>query len=185
MNFEVPFACALTGMWNYLLRRILALPAATALEKRLLVTTWKFLGSVSIMACASFYTAQLQRNVQQATFPLALQPSLCVLQTSPPTVTTITTVATITTVTSTTTAVIITITNTTATGYSQGGPQIGICNRVQNSGCPGNIRKMYVRCPYPHKSELGEGTHGAWPLRAVLYSNSCAANPWHGHLTYL
>ena len=76
----------------------------------------EILGSVSIMACASFYTAQLQRNVQQATFPLALQPSLCVLQTSPPTVTTITTVATITTVTSTTTAVIITITNTTATG---------------------------------------------------------------------
>ena len=35
------------------------------------------------------------------------------------------------------------------------------------------------------KPELGEGTHGAGPFRAVLYSNSCAANLWHGHLTYL
>ena len=39
--------------------------------------------------------------------------------------------------------------------------------------------------PHPHKSELGVGTHGAGPLRAVLYTNSFAANLWHGHLTYL
>ena len=26
----------------------------------------------------------------------------------------------------------------------RGGPQIGICNGVQNSGCSGNIREKYV-----------------------------------------
>ena len=67
----------------------------------------------------------------------------------------------------------------------RGGPQIGICNGVQNSKCPGNIRKIYIGCPHPHKPELGEGTHGVGPFRAVLYSNSCTANLWHGHLTYL
>ena len=73
----------------------------------------------------------------------------------------------------------------TVTGCSQeGGPQIGICNGVQNSRCPGNIRNIYIGCPH-HKPELGEGTHGAGPFRAVLYSNSCAANLWHGPLTYL
>ena len=72
------------------------------------------------------------------------------------------------------------------TGCSQeGGPKQGFVMGVQNSRCPGNTRKIYIGCPYPHKSELGEGTHGAGPLRAVLYSNSCAANLWHGHLTYL
>ena len=65
------------------------------------------------------------------------------------------------------------------------GPQIGICNGVQNSQCPGNIRKIYIGCPHPHKPKLGEGTHGAGPFRAVLCSNSFAANLWHGHLTYL
>ena len=74
----------------------------------------------------------------------------------------------------------------TETGCSQeGGPQIGICNGVQNSGCPGNIRKIYIGCPHPHKPELGNGTHGAGPFRAILYGNSFAACPWHGHLTYL
>ena len=28
-----------------------------------------------------------------------------------------------------------------------------ICNGVQNSRCPGNIRKMYVGCPHPHRPE--------------------------------
>ena len=56
----------------------------------------------------------------------------------------------------------------------------------QNSRCPGNIRKnIYIGCSYPNKPELGEGTHGAGPFRAVLYSNSCADNLWRGHLTYL
>ena len=59
----------------------------------------------------------------------------------------------------------------------RGGHQIGICNGVQNSRCPGNIRKIYIGCPHPHKPELGDGTHGAGPFRAVLY--------WSGHLTYL
>ena len=67
----------------------------------------------------------------------------------------------------------------------RGGPQIGICNGVQNSRCPGNIRKIYIGCRHPHKPELGEGTRGAGPFRAVLHSNSCAANLWHSHLTYL
>ena len=68
----------------------------------------------------------------------------------------------------------------------RGGPQIGICNAAQNSRCPGNIRKnIYIGCSYPNKPELGEGTHGAGPFRAVLYSNSCADNLWRGHLTYL
>ena len=66
-----------------------------------------------------------------------------------------------------------------------GGPQIGVCNGVQNPRCPGNIRKIYIGYLHPHKPELGEGTHGAGPFRAILYSNSCAANLWHGHLTYL
>ena len=54
---------------------------------------------------------------------------------------------------------------------------MGICNRVQNSGCAGNIRKnIYIGCPHPHKSELGDGTHGAGPLRVVLNGNSFADN---------
>ena len=61
-------------------------------------------------------------------------------------------------------------------------PQRGICNGVQNSGCPGNKNR---RCPQPRRSELGDGTHGAGPLRVVLHSNSFAANLRHGHLTYL
>ena len=78
------------------------------------------------------------------------------------------------------------LTSETVTGCIQEGRgQIGICNGVQNSRCPGNSRKKYIGCPHPHKSELGDGTHGAGPFRAVLYSNSCAANLWHGHLTYL
>ena len=67
----------------------------------------------------------------------------------------------------------------------RGRPHIRIFNGVQNSRCPENTRKKYIGCPHPHKPELGEGTRGAGPFRVVLYSNSCAANLWHGHLTYL
>ena len=67
----------------------------------------------------------------------------------------------------------------------RGGPQIGICNGIQNSRCPGNIRKIYVGCPHPHKPELGEGTYGARPFRVILYGNSFAANSWRDHLTCL
>ena len=70
-------------------------------------------------------------------------------------------------------------------GAAKEGPQIGICNGVQNSRCPGNTRKIYIGCPHPHKPELGEGTHGAGPFRAVLYSNSCADNPGCDHLIYV
>ena len=59
----------------------------------------------------------------------------------------------------------------------RGGPQIGIGNGVQNSGCPGNIREIYIGCPHPQEPELGEGTHGAGPFTAILYGNNCAANP--------
>ena len=55
-----------------------------------------------------------------------------------------------------------------------GAPQRRICNGVQKSGCPGNIKNM--GCPHPYKSELGDGTHGAGPLRVVLHSNSFADN---------
>ena len=60
-----------------------------------------------------------------------------------------------------------------------------ICNGVQNSRCSRNIRKIYIGCPHPHKPELGDGTQGTGPFRAVLCSNSFAANPWHGHLAHL
>ena len=30
----------------------------------------------------------------------------------------------------------------------RGGPQIGICNGVQNSRCPRNTRKIYAGCPH-------------------------------------
>ena len=52
--------------------------------------------------------------------------------------------------------------------------QRGICNGVQNSGYTGNIKNM--GCPHPHKSELGNGTHGAGPLRFALHCNSFANN---------
>ena len=41
----------------------------------------------------------------------------------------------------------------------RGGTQEGICNGVQSLGCPGNIRKMYVGCPHPHKPEPGGMGH--------------------------
>ena len=66
-----------------------------------------------------------------------------------------------------------------------GEPQVGICNGVRNLGCPGNILKIYMGCPHPHKSELEDGTHGAGPLRVVLHSNSFADNFRNSHLTYL
>ena len=40
-------------------------------------------------------------------------------------------------------------------------------------------------CPHPHKSELGDGTHGAEPLRIILHINSFANNHRNGYLTYL
>ena len=41
----------------------------------------------------------------------------------------------------------------------RGGPQEGICNGVQNSRCPGNIRKIYIKCSHPHKPEPGGMGH--------------------------
>ena len=37
-------------------------------------------------------------------------------------------------------------------------------------------KNIYIGCPHPQKSELGDGTHVAGPLRAVLNSNSFADN---------
>ena len=37
----------------------------------------------------------------------------------------------------------------------RGGPQIGICNGVQNSRCPGNIRNIYIGCPHPPQAWAG------------------------------
>ena len=51
--------------------------------------------------------------------------------------------------------------------------------------CVQEILEIHIGCPHPHMPEPGEGTHGTGPFRAVLGSNSFAANPWHGHLTYL
>ena len=61
------------------------------------------------------------------------------------------------------------------TGCSQGGPQIGICNGVQNS-VSRKYWKKNIGCSHPHKSELGDGTHGAGPLRVVLNSKNFADN---------
>ena len=48
------------------------------------------------------------------------------------------------------------------------GEQMGICNGVQDSGCPGNIRKyIYIGCPHPYESELGDGT--AWSRAIKLF----------------
>ena len=38
-------------------------------------------------------------------------------------------------------------------------------------------KKIYIGCPHPHKSELGDGKHGAGPLRVVLNSNGFTDNP--------
>ena len=37
-------------------------------------------------------------------------------------------------------------------------------------------KNIFIGCPHPHKSELGDGTHGAGPLRVVLNSNGFAEN---------
>ena len=47
------------------------------------------------------------------------------------------------------------------------------------------LEKYMYKMSSPPQVGAGDGTHGAGPLGAVLYSNSFAANPWHGHLTYL
>ena len=47
---------------------------------------------------------------------------------------------------------------TTEAGCSQEeGPKKGF--GVQDSGCPGNIRKMYIGCPHPHRPEPGGMGH--------------------------
>ena len=63
--------------------------------------------------------------------------------------------------------------NVSVRGCSHGNPKRRVCNEVQNSWCPGNIKNM--GCPHPYKSELEDGTHGTGPLR-VLHSNSFADN---------
>ena len=47
------------------------------------------------------------------------------------------------------------------------------------------LEKYIYMMSSPPQACAGEGTHGTGPFRTVLYSNSFAANPWHGHLTCL
>ena len=78
-----------------------------------------------------------------------------------------------------------TLKSTTVTGCSQG-PQRGVCNRVQNSRV--SRKYKYIGYPQPHKSGLGDGTHGAGPLRIILHINSWPASYLickNGHFTYL
>ena len=63
------------------------------------------------------------------------------------------------------------------TGCSQeGGPKQRFVMGSRAQGVQEILEKKYIGCLHPHKSELGDKTHGAGPFRAVLYSNSCAAN---------
>ena len=73
------------------------------------------------------------------------------------------------------------------TGCSQeAGPKERFVMGTRTQGVQEILEKnIYIGCPHLYKSELGDGTHGTGPFRAVLYSKSCAANLWHGHLTYL
>ena len=52
-------------------------------------------------------------------------------------------------------------------GQPTGGPQIGICNGVQNSRCPGNIRKKYIQdvlTPTSLSWGMGHMEQGHWEL---------------------
>ena len=66
----------------------------------------------------------------------------------------------------------------------RGGGKWGFVMGSRTQECPGNIREKKIYGVL-NQSELGNGTQGAGPLRAVLHSNSFAANLLHGHLTYL
>ena len=54
------------------------------------------------------------------------------------------------------------------TGYSLGGPKWGFVMESRTQGVQEILKKTHVRCPLPDKSELGDGTHRAGPLRAVI-----------------
>ena len=56
------------------------------------------------------------------------------------------------------------------TGCSQGPPKEGFVMRSRTQGIQ-EILEIY-RCPHPNKSELGDGTHGAGPLRVILHISS-------------
>ena len=73
--------------------------------------------------------------------------------------------------------------NHTVTGCSQGGPQIGICNGVHSSGCPGNTKKYRMSStPTGLNWGMGRMEQGHWELSCIA---SFAPNLKRGHLTYL
>ena len=56
-------------------------------------------------------------------------------------------------------------------------PELGVSRKYKNIGYP-----------HPHKSELGDGTHGAGPWRVILHSNSWPASYLickNGYFTYM
>ena len=64
-------------------------------------------------------------------------------------------------------------------------PQEGICNGVQDSGCPGNIRKMYVGCPHPHRPEPGGMGHMEQGHSELFWVATALQLTPGSHLTYL
>ena len=63
------------------------------------------------------------------------------------------------------------------TGCSQEeGPKQGFVMGSRTQGVQEILEKYIYDVLAPHQSELGDGTHGAGPLRAVLHSNSFADN---------
>ena len=56
------------------------------------------------------------------------------------------------------------------------GPKKGFVMGSRTQGVQEILENIYIGCPHPHQSEVGDGTHGARSLRAVLNSNSFADN---------
>ena len=73
------------------------------------------------------------------------------------------------------------------TGCSQAGePKWGFVMGSRTQGVQEILEKyIYLGCPHPHTSDLGNGTNGAEPLSTVLNSNTFAYNLLNSHLTYL
>ena len=71
-------------------------------------------------------------------------------------------------------------------GFSQEeGPKKGFVMGSRTQGVQEILEKYIQDVLTPQAWARGDETHGTGPFRAVLGSNSFAANPSHGHLTYL
>ena len=55
-------------------------------------------------------------------------------------------------------------------------PKWGFVMGSRSQGIEEILEKKNIGCPHPHHSELGDGMHGAGPLKVVLNSNSFADN---------